>query len=398
VASGVAAGLATLAKGPVGVVLPFGVSLLFLLWNRKLALLFDRRLLWGALAYLLVALPWFVLVGNETRAEFLRGFFGQHNVGRFLRTMENHGGGFYYYGVVLLVGLMPWSVFLAPVLWFGIRDCPSSTENSYPIYRERYRFLFSWMVVYFLFFTASATKLPNYVLPIYAPSVLLTARFLEQWRRGFLTIPRWVFNVCLAILATGGLALSLGVLVVSGTWSLPRVQVDRLPALGPWAGLGVLPVAGAALAWWLVRRENRLSALVGLTTAGVAFCGLLAVPAEISLDRYKAPRELIREAGAQDVYQDVRIACYQYFQPSLVFYCRREVEQLRDERQLSEFLRGPLRSYVVLPADVWEAIRTPMADCAFLLARHHDFYRRCDVVVVTNGNSRSTQFCANQAD
>ena len=119
--AGASAGLAVLAKGPVGVLLPGAVALLFLLWSRRLRLLGNGRLLLGGLVFLLVALPWYVWVGIETKTDFLRGFFLKHNVGRFLSPMENHRGPIFYYPVVLLLGFLPWSLFLLPTIWDIIR-------------------------------------------------------------------------------------------------------------------------------------------------------------------------------------------------------------------------------------------------------------------------------------
>jgi 4-amino-4-deoxy-L-arabinose transferase-like glycosyltransferase len=396
VPAGMAAGLATLAKGPVGVVLPLAVSLLFLLWNRRLALLWNRRLVWGAMAFVVVALPWYVLVANETRAAFLRGFLGQHNVGRFLSTMENHGGPFCYYGAVLLVGLMPWSVFLGPVICFGLRQ--RAREDAAAVGPEAellpgYRFLYSWIVVYVVFFTLSATKLPNYVLPVYAPSALLIARFLDRWRLGQIAVPGWVIGLCLSLLGIAGVSLGMGVLVVSGRWGLPHLQGREFPALEPWAVLGAVPASAAVLIGWLAHRERRLAATAGLAAAALAFTGLLAIAVNNSLDRYKAPRELVTQAGAQNTLADIRIGCFQYFQPSLVFYCRREVEQLRDQRQVEAFLRSPLPSYLVVPAVVWQKIQTRQPGIGTELVRHYDLYRHCDVVVVGNGHANSVQAC-----
>src|SRR5262249_45796699 len=71
VAGGMSAGLAVLAKGPIGLVLPCAVMVLFLFWSRGLRLLWDRRLLAAGLAFALVALPWYVWVGVETKFAFL---------------------------------------------------------------------------------------------------------------------------------------------------------------------------------------------------------------------------------------------------------------------------------------------------------------------------------------
>src|SRR5262249_57876296 len=75
-------GLAVLAKGPVGLVLPLGVTLLFLLWQRQLRRLLDRRLGEAVLVFVLVAAPWYILVTAETKGEFIRQFVGTHNVKR----------------------------------------------------------------------------------------------------------------------------------------------------------------------------------------------------------------------------------------------------------------------------------------------------------------------------
>src|SRR6266511_2360827 len=109
-AMGIAAGLAVLAKGPVGLVLPSAVSLLYLLCTGQVRRLLDPFLGLGVLAFVLVTAPWYAMVGVDTKAEFLRGFFWTHNVGRFFAPMENHHGPLYYYAVVLGLGFLPWSV------------------------------------------------------------------------------------------------------------------------------------------------------------------------------------------------------------------------------------------------------------------------------------------------
>ncbi|HEY7155201.1 MAG TPA: glycosyltransferase family 39 protein, partial [Gemmataceae bacterium] len=114
---GVASGLGMLVKGPVALILPMATTLLFLLWRRELRRLWDLRLLGASLMFVLVAAPWYIWVGVETKGEWLYGFFWKHNVERGLGVMENHGGPFFYYGLVLLAGLTPWSVFLGPTAW-----------------------------------------------------------------------------------------------------------------------------------------------------------------------------------------------------------------------------------------------------------------------------------------
>src|SRR5581483_5018060 len=74
VPSGIGCGLAVLAKGPVGLALPLAVTGLFLLWTRQFRRLWTPRVLLGSLAFGLVALPWYVWVSVETKADFLQRF------------------------------------------------------------------------------------------------------------------------------------------------------------------------------------------------------------------------------------------------------------------------------------------------------------------------------------
>src|SRR5207244_3880533 len=81
---GVASGLAVLAKGPVGLILPGAVTTLFLLWQRQLRLIWDRGMIIAFWSFVLTAIPWYVLIGLETHGQFLKEFFWTHNVSRGL--------------------------------------------------------------------------------------------------------------------------------------------------------------------------------------------------------------------------------------------------------------------------------------------------------------------------
>src|SRR5262249_49760744 len=157
--------------------------------SRQLRRLLDRRLALGLLAFALVALPWYVWVGVDTRADFLRGFFLTHNVNRYLSPMEHHGGPVYYYAAVLVLGFAPWSVFLGLFSGDAGRALRSPEEEAPDGPRASVRFLCCWVAVYFGFFSLAGTKLPNSVLPAFAPVALLTGRFLDRWRNGALDLP-----------------------------------------------------------------------------------------------------------------------------------------------------------------------------------------------------------------
>jgi 4-amino-4-deoxy-L-arabinose transferase-like glycosyltransferase len=330
----------------------------------------------------LVALPWYVWVAADTKADFLRGFLLTHNVGRYLHPMENHRGPVYYYLAVLVVGLAPWSIFLGPAGWFALgRRARTDAEVSSP---APYRFLWCWIVVYLVFFSLASTKLPNYILPIYAPIALMIARFLDRWRRGTIQRPAWALHASLGCLVLLGIGTSLALLLEGGVIDLPILHGKHLSGLENGAILGVIPVAGAVIAWWCLRRQYHGGLVLAATAVAVLFNGALLTWGQIAVDAHKAPRVLVELSQAQQTDHDVRVGCYQYFQPSLVFYCQREVQRLDSEAQTLEFLRCPLQVYLILPAAVWQSLEGKVRGPCHLLAQQRDLYRRYEVVVVTN--------------
>jgi len=399
-AAGAAAGLGVLAKGPVAVALPVAAVGLFLLWSRRLGLLWDRHVLGAGLLCFLVFAPWYAWVAVDTRGAFLEAFFLTHNVGRYLHAMEGHGGGpagtsrvvgyaaqALYYPLVLLVGLAPWSVFLGLAGWYGLggrarADAPADQPaGGLP---PAYRFLWSWIMVCFVFFAFAGTKLPNYILPLYAPAALLVARFLERWRRGAAEPSRLLLRGALLGFALFGVAAAVALLLAGGLLLPSLGKIPRLSGVSVWAAAGAVPVLGAAAAGWLLWCRRRGAALAALGTAAVAFLALLATGAVTAVDAGKAPRPLVRAVLQDRTQREIRLVCFRYFQPSLVFYSRRQVDMLADEAQMLDRLRYPVAVYLFLPATDWERLRSQVPTPYREVSRHRDLFRRCDVVVVTN--------------
>ncbi len=398
VPAGISAGLAVLAKGPVGLALPLAVTVGFLLWSRQLGRLWDRRLAWGMAAFVLVAAPWYVWVGVETRFVFLRDFFLIHNTGRFQATMEGHGGPVYYYLVCLVLGFAPWSIFLLPTIWSAwgrpAREDGRVIPSANPTAAESpgrvdamppaYRFLWCWILTYLLFFSLSATKLPNYILPVYPPLALLTARFLDRWRCRTITVPDWLLRACLVCLGMIGLATAVGLALAGGLIDAPFLRGRKLPGLDDWAVLGVVPIVGAAAAWWCVRRQQRSQLIAALSLTAILFIGTLAAWGAVAVDRYKAAKVLAGALRAHQTEAEVRIGCYRYYQPSIVFYAHRLVYRFTEEAEALEFLRYPIPVYLFVPADVWQAWPEQVTGTCRVLGRHMDLYLGREVVLVTN--------------
>lgn len=383
--TGAGMGLAVLAKGPVGIVLPGLVAFLFILFTRRWRMLNPRWMALSTLVVLLIALPWYVWVGVETKAAFLKGFFFTHNVGRYLQPMERHGGPVYYYLVVLLLGFAPWSVLLGPTVAASIaeqrRAGPSSGER---LLSSAHVFLWCWFATYVVFFSLGQTKLPNYILPAYAPLAVLTARYLERWRLGDLQTRSWIWHAGMASLVLLGTGLAAGALVASGSLGESLVRGRTLPGVGVWAALGLIPLLGAVAGWVALVRGNRGGLVAALAVTAVLLTSLLGAGGAASLEDRKAPRTLVNQHELCQPENEIRLAAFRYFQPSLVFYCQREVQRIEDEALAAQFLDSALPVYLFVPEAAWASLQTRVEPNCRVLGRQRDLYRGYDVLVISN--------------
>jgi 4-amino-4-deoxy-L-arabinose transferase-like glycosyltransferase len=400
---GLAMGFAMLAKGPVGLVLPLGVLVLFLLWIGQVKLLLRPRLLLGIIAFCLVALPWYVLVCVETKAEFLRGFLLKHNVDRYMNTMESHDGGPGFYLLTILVGFAPWSIFFGLALWYGFW---SAVKKPWPRFQalwnaaidndstplsetgsslNRYRFLWCWIGLYFLFFTFAATKLPNYVLPITTPLAILTARMLERWQAKWIHPPLWTMRLSLGCLALVGLIAGVGCLAASGILLSPGQRFLPFVGLEYWALIGLVPLAGALAGWFLANKQKRTQMVSVVSVSAVLFLGpILAWAAEV-LNQHKAPFGLVAESGAFQPENDIRIVCHQMNDlPSLNFYSQRTILHCPSERDAMAWIQNSVPVYLFMPEPTWNQFRNRLPAPYRLVAKHSDMYQRWNIVVITN--------------
>jgi 4-amino-4-deoxy-L-arabinose transferase-like glycosyltransferase len=124
----------------------------------------------GATIILAINLPWYVLI-SQRQPGFLKYFFWQHNVERFL-TPFDHLQPVWYYGPILLFGLMPATFWLWPAIkaLFGADATQRSPELAYCLICG---------VFCVLFFSLSGSKLPTYILPAFPPLALALGALLH---------------------------------------------------------------------------------------------------------------------------------------------------------------------------------------------------------------------------
>ena len=189
-------GLATLAKGPIGALLPGLVILVFLCVKRDL--LFVRRLhpVTGGLLFVLIAGSWYALALWHGGEAFFEKQIMKENVLRFVSSGSagaGHVHPFYYFIPNLFLGMAPWSFFFLPLFYF-LYQCRQDWA------KKNFTYLIVWIVTIFLFYSASSSKRTVYILPIYPALALLLGAWWQELRRGGIDLPPGF----LALLKTAG--------------------------------------------------------------------------------------------------------------------------------------------------------------------------------------------------
>ncbi len=182
---------ATLAKGPVAPFLALIIIFLFIALRREWTLL--RRTIWlpGLILYFVMVLPWYIAV-QRRNPTFLNEFILNHNLKRFATDQYQHHQPAWYYLIVLVLGLMPWTALAFRALYdaiqisfaeWKVRRKPipylghSRAGDAFP------EFLVLWALFPILFFSFSGSKLPGYILPSIPPLTILTGDYLYRTRR-----------------------------------------------------------------------------------------------------------------------------------------------------------------------------------------------------------------------
>ena len=180
-------GLAVMAKGIPGFVIPFGTVFFTSIMAKNFKEIFKPLyVIPGMILFSLIVLPWHIIMLNKYNPLFFDEYIIKHHLHRFLNTENNEIGRkqpFYYYFVVILWGFIPW---IFSVIAVGIEKIKNWSKHSYLEKIKNFNFnsldnvhkmlALCWVMVIFilLFFSSSSTKLVTYILPVYYPMAIIT--------------------------------------------------------------------------------------------------------------------------------------------------------------------------------------------------------------------------------
>lgn len=304
-AAGLFAAFSTLAKGPVAVVLPALIFVIFLATSRQLKLLLSWHWAGCFILYLLIAAPWFLLVHDATAGEFTRLFFLEQNLGRYGAAMEGHNNFPGLPLLIIIIGLLPASVLLLA----RKNGYKSLWQNSFT------RFALIVCAVTVLFYSFSATMLPNYPMVCYPfAAIVIAFMFLQVQKTRPYLLGLSVVYVLLAVAGFFALQSEPGLDKNTRYWSL----VLMLPA--------IVLVATA----WLPAGNKRYAFLVGGFTVFNCLGLSFAYPFIYKQNPVTKNLSLIQ--------QKTKVGSFGVYNPAINFYIDGPVSPLQDSAGIVSFL------------------------------------------------------------
>ncbi len=305
---------AVLSKGLIGIVIPAATLVLYSIAQRDLQIWRRLHLITGLILFFAICAPWFVLVSLRN-PEFPWFFFIHEHFLRFTTKIHQRVEPWFYFIPLFIAGSLPWLVVMVDALWRG------ALSEARAAFHPR-RFLLIWCVFVFAFFSASGSKLPPYILPLFPAAALLTG-----WR--LTSISGKALAWMIAPMALVGAAGLLALPFVHGSGDTP---VELIGNYKLWLAGAALVGLGAAIGGMRLARRERIGAAVALVGFGALVSFQLALTGHESLSPSMSAYHI-----AQQVKPHLRpnMAFYSVngYDQTLDFYLGRTVTlvQFRDE-------------------------------------------------------------------
>ncbi len=359
-----AIGLGMMAKGPVALVLA-GAVIFF-------TLLVSKEFNWKNILYLkpftgiviiaLITLPWYVAVAVQTEGEWTSKFFLKQNVGRYLQTMEGHGGPFLLIPLYVLLGLFPFSVFL-------IQACHWAWKQSKHRMQPMLLICLVTVAVTVVFFSFSETKLPNYPAPCFPMAAILLGYFLSNIQT-FWSTQRYFIRGSFVVYV-------LIIIAVPVVLYLLIEQEMGLLHLRWLAYLFMLLGVGGLVSLLFLFRQNSRYFLASLSGTWIIMILLFFYVIFPKIDKenpvYQALKLIPREQP---------VLSYHRYNPAFSFYIRKPIPNIATPEALAQYLQQP-DTYII----TWEKYlkRLPQAENLPVIFQKKELFEPFTVQVLSSG-------------
>ena len=334
-------GLAILAKGPVGLIVPIGIYSAITLaggYGRKVP---GWHWLWGICLALLFPACWLLLAKlNGAPDSYFHELLFKQNIDRFAGNFGGHVRPFYYYIPHLFMDFLPWTFLVPGSLVLLFRQAAK---------RAQLKSILGWIFFVVLFFSLSSSKRNLYILSVYPAASLLVASALPELKT---LSSRWQRNTVYPLLSLLGL-------VATGVLIAPWVVDVRVPHK-VFLILAILLFVGLAL---LLRqfRTQRLTAgwvylAVGVFFINELYLGCILWP---TYNPIKTPARFA-EAVQKIVPEDQPLLIYRKNGEIFSLYSKRRGKQVSTIEALLLEMHATRHGVVLFKMERWNKLKNQL--------------------------------------
>ncbi|PIF06035.1 MAG: hypothetical protein CSA36_03660 [Draconibacterium sp.] len=231
----VGVGLAMLAKGPIGAVIPFFSVVTILILKHEWKQFFHPRWLIGIIIALIIVSPSLIHLYRSFGAEGIKFFFITNNFGRITGKYVATNNSYFYYLHNIVWALLPWTLWVLFALFVTIknwwRNKKADADNL---------FLMVGVAVLFAILTIAKGKAPNYFFITLPFIFLLTAHYIvkkaaENQIRKKLVSMQWItiaitlllFAIIIVLVASTGIWLAIVLLILTPVFIYAAYRSDK---------------------------------------------------------------------------------------------------------------------------------------------------------------------------
>ncbi len=318
------AALALLTKGLIGIALPGLVIFAWLLLTNEWQQL--KRFYWssGITLFLIIALPWHLLMQLKN-PEFFHYYILEQHILRYTTSLAQHYQPVWWFLPILLLGFLPWTyLFLQALSQRLIKNWRGLKQDKLSLY------MLLWFGLILGFYSFSNSKLIPYILPIWPAMALLTGHYLTER----LTKPMGlVIKINGLVIIITSILLAIGLLLFTEKFSA------KLPGNIPVKVLYYSTIAlilNAAINSYVYYRGKLTSLVVScaLTHMLIFSAALLLLP-KLDTRSTKPLADIIQPL----LTKDVEIMGYYHYYQDLPVYLQRRLTVINTQEELADGMR-----------------------------------------------------------
>ncbi len=346
---GLCLGAGVMTKGLIGVVLPGGAILFWIVYTRQWKWLLSAFHPVALVVFSCVALPWHILVGLKNPG-FWSFYFLHEHFARYLTDVHHRTQPFWFFLPVLLLGLFPW-----------ITLFPDLLRRRHRLEMPGYLASYLWIAMgwVFFFYSMGSSKLIPYVLPIFPLFALLAGRLVTTSNHLRYS---WIsYGILTSLFGLGFIFY----IPLDQVWG--KTPYD-LPALFPWIIMGALCLGGGitGVCWW--RRTHPYRALLSMGASSFCFLLVLSI-LDPAVQRAPSIKPLMKDLRSL-LSSDTPVMAYDFYPQDVPVYLERTIQVVNHRGELDfGASQDPSQTRLITEVDFWKMWDSPQR--VFVIFRHN---------------------------